>query len=139
LRKRIPCSEPEKLKIEFMGFQVEETKTTPFVLVDKGEITIKGRSIPEDSFEFYEPILQACIDYIRKPAKNTIVSIHLEYVNSGSKKYLTNILTVLEESYLDGYGYEVTWTYESDDEAMRDLGNDLKGIVKIPITIRSAQ
>jgi hypothetical protein len=139
LRKRIPCSKPEKLKFAVMAFQAEETKTTPFVLIDQGEITIRGRSIPEDSFEFYEPVLDACIKYTRKPAKNTEVTIHLEYVNSGSKKYLTNILTVLESSYLDGYGYEITWTYESDDEAMRDLGSDLKGIVKIPITIRTAQ
>jgi hypothetical protein len=122
-----------------MAFRVEQTRTTPHVLIDQGVITIKGRSIPEDSFEFYEPVLQACKEYVRKPAKHTTVSIHLEYVNSGSKKYLTNILNVLEESYLDGNGYDLTWTYENDDEAMHDLGNDLKGIIKIPISIKPAQ
>lgn len=121
-----------------MAFQAKETKTTPYVLIDQGEITIKGRSIPEDSFEFYEPVLDACSKYINKPAKHTKVNIHLEYVNSGSKKYLTNILTILETSYLDGYGYDLTWTYESDDEAMHDLGKDLKSIVKIPITIKAS-
>ncbi len=121
-----------------MAFQVEETRTTPFISIDQGEITIKGRSIPEDSFEFYEPILEACREYVKKPARRTVVNIHLEYVNSGSKKYLTNMLTVLEQSYLDGNGYEVSWTYDSDDEAMLDLGNDLKGIIKIPINIQAS-
>lgn len=122
-----------------MAFQVAETRTTPAVLIDQGEITIKGRSIPEDSFEFYEPVLEACTKYVRKPARHTSVSIHLEYVNSGSKKFLTNILTVLEKSYLDGNGYDITWTYDSDDEAILDLGNDLKGIIKIPLTIKASE
>ncbi len=122
-----------------MVFQVEETRTTPSILIDLGEITIKGRSIPEDSFEFYEPVIEACREYVQKPPRHTVVDIHLEYVNSGSKKYLTNMLTVLEKSYLDGNGYEVTWTYDTDDEAMLDLGNDLKGIIKIPITIVASE
>ncbi len=122
-----------------MAFQVEETRTTPFVLIDQGNITIKGRSIPEDSFEFYEPVVNAFTEYVLKPAKHTVVNIHLDYVNSGSKKYLANILTTLEKSYLEGNGYEITWTYDSDDEAMLDLGNDLKGIVKIPIIIKQSE
>jgi hypothetical protein len=115
-----------------MAFLVNETKTTPFVLIDSGEITIKGRSIPEDSFEFYEPVLQACKSYIEKPAKHTSVTVHLEYINSGSKKYLTNIFN------LDGHGYNITWIHDIDDEALLDLGNDLKGIIKIPISIKSS-
>ena len=79
-----------------MIFQIDVTKITPYVLIDKGEIIIHGRSIPEDSFEFYEPVVEACMEYIRRPAKHTEVRIHLDYVNSGSKKYLTNILTILD-------------------------------------------
>ena len=122
-----------------MAIKIEETRTTPYVSIDQGQITIVGRSIPEDSFEFFDPILEACESYTQKPAKHTRINIHLEYVNSGSKKYLTNILTVLEQSYLAGNGYEIEWTYDSDDEAMLDLGNDLKGIIKIPITIKASE
>ena len=118
-----------------MAFQIEVTKITPYILIDKGEIIIHGRSIPEDSFEFYEPVVEACNEYIRKPAKHTVVRIHLDYVNSGSKKYLTNILTIFEKSYLSGYSYEIVWVYDIDDEAIYDLGHDLKGIIKIPIKI----
>lgn len=122
-----------------MAFQVEETRTTPFILIDQGEITIKGRSIPEDSFLFYEPVVDAFREYVLKPAKHTMINIHLEYVNSGSKKYISNIFTILEKSYLEGNGYEITWAYDSDDEAMLDLGNDFKGIIKIPIFIKQSE
>ena len=121
-----------------MAFTVKETRTTPFVQVGKGEIIIKGRSIPEDAFEFFEPVLDACKEYVEKPAKHTVINIHLDYVNSGSKKYLTNILTVFEKNYLEGNGYEVKWSHDVDDEAMLDLGYDLKGIIKIPMEIIKA-
>ena len=122
-----------------MAFIVKETRTTPFIKVDMGEIIIKGRSIPEDALEFYEPVLDACRDYVEKPATHTLIDIHLDYVNSGSKKYLTNVLTVLEKSYLEGNSYEVNWTYDIDDEAMLDLGHDLKGIIKIPLSINQSE
>lgn len=118
-----------------MGFLVEETKVTPFISIEKGKIMIKGRSIPEDSFEFYEPVLKACDEYILNPPLNTDINIHLDYVNSGSKKFLTNILTVFEGSYLQGNNYNVRWHYDVDDESMHDLGNDLKSIVKIPFQV----
>lgn len=118
-----------------MGLLIEETRTTPFIKIDKGEIRIKGRSIPEDAFEFYEPILQACISYVKSPPGHTDINIHLDYVNSGSKKFLTNILTVLEDSYLKGKSFKINWHYDVDDESMLDLGNDLKSIIKIPFQI----
>lgn len=118
-----------------MGFLVEETKITPFISIEKGKVMIKGRSIPEDSFEFYEPVLKACQDYILNPPPNTEISIHLDYVNSGSKKFLTNILSVFEGSYLQGNNYNIRWYYDVDDESIHDLGNDLKGIIKIPFQI----
>ena len=118
-----------------MGLLIKETKVTPFVSIEKGKIIIKGRSIPEDSFEFYEPVLKACAEYVEHPPPNTEIYIHLDYVNSGSKKFLTNILSVFEGSYLQGNNYKVTWHYDVDDESIHDLGNDLKGIIKIPLQV----
>jgi hypothetical protein len=122
-----------------MGFLIEETKNTPFISIEKGKIRIKGRSIPEDSFEFYEPVLNACNEYVQNPPQNTEISIHLDYVNSGSKKFLTNILSLFEGSYLQGNNYKIQWYYDIDDESMHDLGNDLKAIIKIPFRIVLSQ
>jgi len=118
-----------------MKLHIKETKTTPAVTIEDGKILIKGRSIPEDSAGFYNPILDACEQYIAAPPEHTDIHIHLDYVNSGSKKYLTNMLTILERSYLKGAAFKVLWHYDEDDEAILDLGNDLKSIMKIPITL----
>ena len=117
--------------------QIPETKTTPLVDIQKGKIIVKGRSIPEDSADFFNPVLDACRKYIESPVKHTDVIIHLDYVNSGSKKLLTNLLTILEKSYLQGNSYSINWNYDEDDEAMHDLGNDLKSIIKIPLILIS--
>ncbi len=121
-----------------MAYHIKETKTTPLIHIDKGEITIRGRSIPEDSFEFYEPVIDACKKYVENPPNHSDINIHLDYVNSGSKKFLTNILTVFENSYLNGNDYVINWYHDEDDEAMLDLGKDLKSIIKIPIHISIA-
>ena len=118
-----------------MKIEIKETKTTPLIIISEGKVLIKGRSIPEDSAGFYNPVIEACEQYIDEPVKNTDIVIQLDYVNSGSKKFLTNILTVFEKSYLVGNNYQIIWSYDEDDEAMLDLGNDLKSILKIPITI----
>ncbi len=119
-----------------MAFNIKETRTTPLINIDdNGKIIIKGRAIPEDSFEFFGPVLDACRNYIEKPARHTVIDIHLDYVNSGSKKFLTNILTIFEQSYLEGNGYEVNWIYDVDDEAILDLGHDIKSIIKIPLSL----
>jgi hypothetical protein len=118
-----------------MNLHIKETKTTPAITIEEGKITIKGRSIPEDSAGFYNPVLEACEEYTLSPPGNTDIYVHLDYVNSGSKKYLTNMLTILERSYLKGFTYNIIWHYDEDDEAILDLGNDLKSIIKVPITL----
>ena len=118
-----------------MNLHIKETKTTPAITIETGKIMIKGRSIPEDSAGFYNPVLEVCEQYVSAPPAHTDIDIHLDYVNSGSKKYLTNMLSIIERSYLQGVSYEITWHYDEDDEAILDLGNDLKSIMKIPITL----
>ena len=116
-------------------FRIEDTKTTPLVDIQPGKILIKGRSIPEDSAAFYNPVLEACKEYAGSPGPDTEILIHLDYVNSGSKKFLTNILTIFEKSYLDGHVYKIRWKFDEDDEAMHDLGTDLQSIIQIPLEL----
>ncbi len=115
---------------------IEGTNTTPAISIEPGLIRIIGRSIPEDSAEFYEPVLAAVHDYIKRKEAHTEIHIHLEYINSGSKKYITNTLGVCNESFLSGQSISVQWLYDYDDESMEELGNDLRNLLNIPFEIR---
>jgi hypothetical protein len=114
---------------------IEGTRSTPSVLIEPGKIEINGRSIPEDSAEFFEPVLSTVSEYFRNKVSETVIHFHLEYINSGSKKYLTNILSVCAEARRNGHQVRVLWYFDYDDESMEDLGNDLKKILDLPFSI----
>ncbi len=111
---------------------IEGTRSTPSVHIEPGKIEIKGRSIPEDSFDFYNPVVSAIKDYFEAKEQNTQVDFHLEYINSGSKKFITNILHYCDQCYLNGKNIKINWYYDSDDESIQELGNDLRTMIKIP-------
>ena len=119
-----------------MYVKIEKSFSTPEVVIQDGKIEIKGRSIPEDSFDFYLPVIENVTKYLEEKNDFTEVIIYLEYINSSSKKFLTNILNLLEKSYLNGTKIEIIWQYDEDDESICDLGNDLKSFIKVPIYMK---
>ena len=111
---------------------IEATGQTPSVRIENGVIEIKGRSIPEDSHDFYAPIVHLIQEYLKDPHENTVLQFHLQYINSGSKKYITNILFTFDNFYSRGKDVTVLWYYDYDDESILELGNDFQTMVKIP-------
>jgi hypothetical protein len=115
-----------------MNVLVDQTRNTPLIKIQPGIIEIRGRSIPEDAFDFYEPIMDSIKKYVSDPPKHTDIIIGLEYVNSGSKKYLINILTFLEETVALNTKVQVKWMIDKDDDSMRELGEDLNELIELP-------
>ncbi len=115
--------------------QIEGTKVTPYISILDGIFEIKGRSIPEDAFDFYAPMVHEVQDYLEHPKSSTELRFHLEYINSGSKKYLTNILARFNDFYLEGNEIVIYWYFDHDDESMQELAIDLRSMVQIPFHI----
>ncbi|MCB8995404.1 MAG: DUF1987 domain-containing protein [Bacteroidales bacterium] len=115
---------------------IEGTRATPSVFIGPGKIEIKGRSIPEDSIEFYNPVHYAVKDYFQNNAGKTEVIFHLEYINSGSKKLITNILITCNDYFNEGRDVVINWYYDPDDESIEELGEDLKAMIQIPFHIK---
>lgn len=107
---------------------------TPYVLMDseKGLIEIKGRSIPENSVEFYKPMIDWLDVYNAQIAKPIGVVVQLEYFNTSSSKCLLDIFKKLEVLHRKGSGVEIVWYYEEDDEDMYEAGEDYQSIINIP-------
>lgn len=114
---------------------IEGTKNTPSVLIEKGVLEIKGRSIPEDAFDFFAPVVSKIQSELPLEEGRTEVRLHLEYINSGSKKFISNILGILDNMYLKGQDMIVYWYYDHDDDSMHELGNDFRTIVQIPFHV----
>lgn len=116
----------------------KKTKT-PEVTFDpeKGIFEISGRSIPENSVDFYQPLLAWLDDYLIQPNNTTRFTIKLEYFNTSSSKCLIDIFRKLESLYLQEQDVVIFWYYEEEDEDMKESGEDFKDILKVPIEMVS--
>ena len=76
------------------NLEISPTTNTPHVILDarNGRLIISGRSIPEDPDVFYAKIFNWVDEYFSKSAKDTEIEFKLEYVNSGSSKYILELL-----------------------------------------------
>lgn len=114
--------------------KIETTTKTPEVDLDNGSgiLNFKGRSIPENSIDFYTPIFEWIDRYITAPQKTTTLNIHLEYFNTSSSKCLLDILKklrILDQS--NKSKVQVNWYFDEDDEDMLEAGEDYRDIVSL--------
>lgn len=109
---------------------------TPFVDFNfsTGILEIRGRSIPEETLNFYNPLIQWVEKYIENPQSKTEVNLKIEYLNSGSHTSVLVILKKLEELHKISKKGEVLikWYYEEDDEYMQEAGEEFRDMLKIP-------
>jgi hypothetical protein len=115
------------------NIRIEGTPKTPTVDFNaaNGELLLQGRSIPENSIDFYQPLISWVEAYASNPAENTTVSIQLEYFNTSSSKCLLDIFKKLEAIHRSGKAVTVKWHYEEDDEDMLEAGEDYDAIIEI--------
>ncbi len=113
---------------------IEGTPKTPSVNFDSasGILHLKGRSIPENSIEFYKPLVEWLDEYAAKPQAKTAVNIQLEYFNTSSSKCLLDLFKKLEGMHKSGNDITIKWYYEEDDEDMLEAGEDYQSIINIP-------
>ena len=109
---------------------LEGTAKTPTVdFKSAGELLIKGRSIPENSIEFYKPLIDWIAAYSDNPKENTLVNIQLEYFNTSSSKCILDVFKKLES--ISDSTISVKWYYEEDDEDMLEAGEDYEAIIDL--------
>jgi hypothetical protein len=113
---------------------IEGTAKTPNIKFDGGQglIEIKGRSIPENSIEFYKPLVDWLDHYSQSPKQTTKVNVQLEYFNTSSSKCILDVFKKLESIHKSNHEVVINWYYEEDDEDMLEAGEDYESIIRIP-------
>lgn len=115
-------------------YSIDGTPKTPTISFDLGSgvLEIKGRSIPENSIEFYKPLVDALDKYAGTPKSATNVNIQLEYFNTSSSKCILDVFKKLENINKNGSAVVINWHYEEDDEDMLEAGEDYQAIINVP-------
>jgi len=116
---------------------MERTSTLPQINFNavSGVLRIEGRSIPEDPGAFYSVVEIWVAEYFKDPRNNTKFEFLLEYINSGSSKFLLSLLHSIKKACDSGIKCSVDWYYEEDDETLFELGEHFKNSVKIPFNL----
>ncbi len=123
-----------------MGILIDKTGDCPYINFNEdGILEIEGRSITEDPFTFWQPLLEWVENYAHKAAPKTLVNIYLEYSNSSSNKYINELLRKLEDSHGKRTDVLVNWKYEEDDESVLQLGKDFESMLKLPFNFEELE
>jgi len=115
-------------------YAIEGTPKTPSISFDLagGVLEIKGRSIPENSIEFYKPLVDSLDKYSSAVKPATTVNVQLEYFNTSSSKCILDVFKKLESIHKGGSAVTINWHYEEDDEDMLEAGEDYQAIINVP-------
>lgn len=118
--------------------QLLSTSSTPAVVFEPetGTLHVSGRSLPENSHDFFQPILNWVDTYVGNPNIQTKLKFELEYFNTSSTAYFLKLIKKFEALQSTGKNVEIEWIYETHDDDMREAGEDFKLLVKIPIQLK---
>ena len=100
------------------AFKIEESNLTPKISLDgdSGQLEFAGKSIPENSLEFYQPVYDWLDAYVKDPREKTVVTVKLDYFNTSSSKCILDILKRIDKIDEQGFDVLIKWYYDEDDE-----------------------
>jgi hypothetical protein len=124
-----------KIEIEIgkmKKFKKLPTKHTPSVNfnISTGIFSLSGVSRPENADAFYDELIHWIEEHTHEISllENYLLQIDLEYFNSVSCKNLLRLLRQIIS--INPSKVTVEWSYDSDDEALKDEGEELSEILK---------
>lgn len=123
--------------IEMQHLQIAETAKSPYINFDcdNGFLEVRGRSIIENTFAFYEPVFKVLSEYVQNPQDKTTVHLSLDYYNTSSQIWIYNILKELNKiNEIPGKDVDIIWYYSDSD--LLEAGRDFQNVSKVPIVLK---
>lgn len=116
---------------------IQKTPNTPEVIFDydTGKMELAGRSIPEDSLDFYQPLMDWAVEYIKNPQEHSFVIMKLEYFNTSSSKCLLDLLDIFAKIADSDKQIDINWYYKEYDEDILETGQDFMEVLGIDINL----
>lgn len=116
------------------ALNLKEAQYSPKVVLNKkdGIFEISGRSLPEDSDEFYAPVVAWFKEYFQDPNPTTVLSIQFQYFNSATAKIVYSLMHTMQSIP----GASVEWCYHRDDEDILEAGQEFESELTVPFSFR---
>jgi hypothetical protein len=114
--------------IEIKGEKTEFFIPTVSFNAETGICEIAGESYLEETFEFYQKLIDWLTKYTSEVKEPIVFNCKLTYFNTASSKAILEILRLLKNYQAEGYKASLNWYYHEWDDDMKmeveDLGLD---------------
>ena len=119
------------------NLKIDSTASTPAILCDgeTGRLEMRGDSYPENSFEFFTPVIAWVEAYLSGSDRPLTADLYLLYLNTSSVKAMMDIFDMLEEAWGSGRAVAVNWYYDEENERVAELAEEFKEDCSFPFTI----
>jgi len=96
---------------------IKKTENSPKIILDadNGLIEFEGKCYPENTFDFFEPLIEWLEEYFDGNTKEkTVVNMKLTYFNSATTQSLFDIFDLMQDG--DYNDLEINWFYDAKNE-----------------------
>lgn len=109
-------------------FSIPGSYDTPEVIFDAEscKLTITGRSLPANAFEFYSPVLDHFGAFVDDAESPITIDFKMDFISSSTSKIFQDMFFDLEEAFKNGKKVQVNWYYKFGDDDIKELGDDLR-------------
>ena len=120
---------------------LQPTRTTPRVSFapETRTLALKGESYPENSFQFFEPILFWVEAYLGERHETITIAVDMPYMNSSSTKCMLDLLDRFEDAWRRGQPVVMRWYYDPDNGRALELAEEFREEVSFPFETVAAR
>jgi len=109
---------------------IAATKKTPEIDFNvNGQLKISGSSYPENTRDFYGPIINWLEEFLFSTTEEITINVDLKYINTATTRAILDIITKVRA--LSKSTVNVNWMYEIEDADMFETGEDLESITNL--------
>ena len=121
--------------------RIEKSKSSPSVDFEPqtGMLAIDGESYPEDSHQFFAPVVDWVETFLAEDPSIMTLRVNLTYMNTSSTKYMIDILDRLETAHGEGRRVQVEWYYDEDNDREIDAIEELKEDFTMPFNLMARE
>lgn len=122
------------------NLNIPSTQSTPGIETDHagGLVRMHGDSYPENSFEFFGPVIEWIETFLRDEKRPLKLELQLVYMNTSSVKAMMDIFDMLEEAHAADQNVSVAWYYDPRNERVLDLADEFREDCTFPFDIAAA-
>lgn len=127
--------------MQTQNLEIAGTLSSPRVHSDweSGRLMLEGDSYPENSFEFFQPIIDWVRAYLREGTAPLAVELRLLYLNTSSVRAMMEVFDTLEAAHQGGREVDVCWFYAGENNRIAELAEEFKEDCTFPFAVKKME